>query len=90
MFAFFPLGAVVAIAQSIEQQRIEQQLLELQREETERMTREFDELARRCDPNTIDLPPDAVREVRELPRLVAPERWTFGRIEWDSDGGECD
>ena len=39
---------------------------------------------RPIDPGFIDLPPDAVREVRAVPALPAP------LIDGDSDGGECD
>ncbi|TAM07236.1 MAG: hypothetical protein EPN70_03430 [Paraburkholderia sp.] len=42
------------------------------------------------DPNTIDLGPDAVRYVPEPLLLVAPVEWSLGRVECDSDGGECD
>ncbi|PTB28861.1 hypothetical protein C9I56_11265 [Paraburkholderia caribensis] len=81
------------IRRDMEQRRFEREL-----EEAARLTREFHDMVRKCDPNTIDLPPDAVREVRKPHALLGASTPFDREIERvagypcfaDSDGGECD
>ncbi|CAB3730804.1 hypothetical protein [Paraburkholderia rhynchosiae] len=88
---FYPFGVFEVLGQAVADQYSQNLRADADLQQSDAARRMFDAI----DPNVVDLPADAVREVRDVPRLTGYERPVqplasalFGFS--DSDGGECD